>query len=935
KDDDAQPVSLSAAPNPVAEGNSVTVTASLSAPLSSSVTIPLVLTAGTAEAGDYGALASITIAAGQTTATGTISTTEDADYDDETFTVALGTLPASVVAGSPSAVEVRIEDDDEPTPVSLSAAPNPVAEGNSVTVTASLSAPLSSSVTIPLVLTAGTAEAGDYGALASITIAAGQTTATGTISTTEDADYDDETFTVALGTLPASVTAGSPSSVEVRIEDDDEPPPPVVEDDDEPPPVIEDDEEPPPPVSLSVEPTSVAEGNSVTVTASLSAPLSSSVTIPLVLTAGTAEAGDYGTLASITIAAEQTTATGTISTTEDADHDDETFTAALGTLPAPLAAGSPSAVEVRIEDNDTPGIALSTSSLHIRGCGLVAYTIRLLSQPKANVIVTVESDARGVATASPARVVFTAENWNRDRRVTVTPGAGGRASITHWVSSSDPSYDTVRLTRTLRVTVDEAVPASVVAPWQVRFVRSHTAHVLDGIAGRIVAEPKAGAWASQPTGSSRPGGDEDSPASLPVAGTLHRTYGTGTFGADGWRGAAVPGSRSIAVREALAGSSFALTGEKAPDGSVWSVWGRGSWSRFRGRENMLALDGEAWTATVDVDRRRGRSQMGLALSHSLGEGEYGGGTCSGGIESSLTSVVPHAALQVSDRLTLWGALGYGWGAVTFKPDTGFALKADTTFTMAATGMRGGLLAPAENGPALALVSDAMWMRTRSERVPGLAASDSSVTRLRFGLEGSWRVALEGGGHVIPKLEVGARHDGGDAETGAGVELGGGLAWSDPALNLSLDVKGRTLLAHEDGAFENRGVAAGLVFDPSPATERGPSLTLRSSWGGRAEGGLDALFAPAPLKDRIDDEAEARWTTEAAYGLPAFGGRFTGSPHAGFGFSDSAHDYTLGWRLAPADGVNAPDLSFGLKATRRENDRAATEHTVEFKVRTRW
>ncbi|MYG40879.1 MAG: autotransporter outer membrane beta-barrel domain-containing protein [Nitrospira sp. SB0677_bin_15] len=659
------------------------------------------------------------------------------------------------------------------------------------------------------------------------------------------------------------------------------------------------------------------------------------MTIPLVLTAGTAEAGDYGALASITIAAGQTTATGTISTTEDADYDDETFTVALGTLPAPLAAGSPSAVEVRIEDNDTPGIALSTSSLHIRGCGLVAYTIRLLSQPKANVIVTVESDARGVATASPARVVFTAENWNRDRRVTVTPGAGGRASITHWVSSSDPSYDTVRLTRTLRVTVDEAVPASVVAPWQVRFVRSHTAHVLDGIAGRIVAEPKAGAWASQPTGSSRPGGDEDSPASLPVAGTLHRTYGTGTFGADGWRGAAVPGSRSIAVREALAGSSFALTGEKAPDGSVWSVWGRGSWSRFRGRENMLALDGEAWTATVDVDRRRGRSQMGLALSHSLGEGEYGGGTCSGGIESSLTSVVPHAALQVSDRLTLWGALGYGWGAVTFKPDTGFALKADTTFTMAATGMRGGLLAPAENGPALALVSDAMWMRTRSERVPGLAASDSSVTRLRFGLEGSWRVALEGGGHVIPKLEVGARHDGGDAETGAGVELGGGLAWSDPALNLSLDVKGRTLLAHKDGAFENRGFAAGLVFDPSPATEWGPSLTLRSSWGGRAEGGLDALFAPAPLKDRIDDEAEARWTTEAAYGLPAFGGRFTGSPHAGFGFSDSAHDYTLGWRLAPADGVNAPDLSFGLKATRRENDRAATEHTVEFKVRTRW
>ena len=114
-----------------------------------------------------------------------------------------------------------------PTPtVSLSVSPNPVDEGQSVTVTARLSETLSNSVTIPLALASGTAESDDFGTLASITVAGGQMTGTGTIATTDDADEDVETFTVSLGALPSEVTAGSPSSVEVTILDDDFTPPP-------------------------------------------------------------------------------------------------------------------------------------------------------------------------------------------------------------------------------------------------------------------------------------------------------------------------------------------------------------------------------------------------------------------------------------------------------------------------------------------------------------------------------------------------------------------------------------------------------------------------------------------------------------------------------------------------------------------------------------
>ena len=114
----------------------------------------------------------------------------------------------------------------EPRPtVSLSASPNPVDEGSPVTVTATLSQALADDVTIPLTLTAGTAEPDDHGALESVTIAAAATTGTGEVTTTDDADHEDETFTVALGSLPASVAAGMPSSVEVTISDDDPAPP--------------------------------------------------------------------------------------------------------------------------------------------------------------------------------------------------------------------------------------------------------------------------------------------------------------------------------------------------------------------------------------------------------------------------------------------------------------------------------------------------------------------------------------------------------------------------------------------------------------------------------------------------------------------------------------------------------------------------------------
>ncbi len=333
-------------------------------------------------------------------------------------------------------------------------------------------------------------------------------------------------------------------------------------------------------------------------------------------------------------------------------------------------------------------------------------------------------------------------------------------------------------------------------------------------------------------------------------------------------------SHGMTLKEALQGSSFTLTGGRDGSGGTMAFWGRASEGGFDGREGTFSLDGDATTAFLGSDYARGKWLMGLALAQSDGEGDYRDDgiadrpesqTCpgdlehcrdavragDGSVETSLTALLPYASMQATDAIKVWGVLGIGSGEVRLKTEMGGDYRADTDWSMLAAGARGDLIAPPAGGGglALAMTSDALWTRTGSDGTDQLASSDSDATRLRLGLEGSWRIVTAGGGEVVPRLEIGARHDGGDAETGAGIEAGGGLSWHQPQRGLSLDISGRTLVSHDDDDLEDRGFAASVAFDPAPSSGRGLSLNLRQETGGQAEGGLDALFRPETLADR--------------------------------------------------------------------------------------
>ena len=560
-----------------------------------------------------------------------------------------------------------------------------------------------------------------------------------------------------------------------------------------------------------------------------------------------------------------------------------------------------------------------------------------------------------------------------DSRVTVYPGST-RGEF--WVETFDDFHDEGRETLTVVLTeaegaiiADELAIGTIVnsdpmpAAWLARFGRAVAEQALDGIAGRIAAPRTAGMQGmiagqalsfggSTGVGAASPHGSLSGTSLLDRArlslSDIDRLFGDER---------ATDRSRTLSGRDLLLGSRFTLTGERDATGGNLAFWGRAAQSGFDGREGRFSLDGEAMTAMLGADYARDQWLAGMALMRSSGKGggsyadpgsesgaDSGSGRGAGGkVEATLTAAIPYLALQASERVKLWGALGHGVGEVMLKPELGEMLKSDISWSMASLGLRGDLLPTRESpgsesgagGPGLALVSDALWAGTSSEKTRGLAASDSDVTRLRLGLEGSWKAPLEGDASITPKLEMGMRHDGGDAETGFGVELGGGIAWMDPRLGLSLDLSGRALVAHDAGDLENRGFATSLAFDPDPASERGLSFALRQDWGGQAEGGLDALFQADPLSERTGSGSTSgsRWSAEGAYGFPALSGRFISSPHMGIGLATGARDYSLGWRLTPAR--NAPDISFRLKATRRESDGAAPEHTLGFEISARW
>ena len=326
----------------------------------------------------------------------------------------------------------------------------------------------------------------------------------------------------------------------------------------------------------------------------------------------------------------------------------------------------------------------------------------------------------------------------------------------------------------------------------------------------------------------------------------------------------------------------------------------------------------------------------MALAYSEGDGSFTQVEAAGGdLASSLTSVHPYAAYALSDRVRLWGMAGYGSGSLQLRLADQDAMDTDLAMTMGALGIRGSLLEPSrqEGGMQLTVRSDVLWLRMDSAATTGLAATEADVSRLRLVLEGSRPVVLASGGLLIPTLEVGLRHDGGDADKGSGVEVGGSLRYAS-AWGLSIEASVRGLLAHEASDYQEWGASGALRFDPG---RQGLGLTasIAPTWGSAASG-VDRLWGQPQASGLAVDNALAaaaagRLDAELGYGLVALQGRGLLTPYARMALSEGSEQaWHLGARLALAASLNV-----SLEASRRQREGDAAAHELALLATLGW
>ena len=330
-DDDPPTLSLEVSADTLAEGDTVTVTvATGGGAFGTAQTIALTLGGSATEGIDYAiAPASITLAAGATAGTATITVEDDAVVEDaETITITA--RHGTTVIGTRN---ISISRSDTPN-FSLTVSPATIAEGETATVTVATGGAIFGSAQTISLARSGNATAGtDYAiAPASITLAAGATAGTATITVRDDAVVEDaETITI---TARHGTTVIGTRNITISRSDT-------------------------PNFSLTVSPDTIAEGETATVTvATGGAIFGSAQTISLARSGSAAVGTDYAIApASITLAAGATAGSVTISALDDIEVEDaETIT--LAASHGATAAGT---ATVTIARSDQPNFGVTVS----------------------------------------------------------------------------------------------------------------------------------------------------------------------------------------------------------------------------------------------------------------------------------------------------------------------------------------------------------------------------------------------------------------------------------------------------------------------------------------------------------------------------------------------------------------------------------------------
>ena len=548
-----------------------------------------------------------------------------------------------------------------------------------------------------------------------------------------------------------------------------------------------------------------------------------------------------------------------------------------------------------------------------------------------------------------------------DRSVTLTWAAGGNggSAVTGWEytrhanGSWDSDWTTIQNSNaaTTSYTVQNLVNGTTYR-FRVRAVNAVGAGAAsaasDAVTPLVAAGPAAQrlsalneallpeaarAWASGTAAavSARLGrlstGSAPSPAA-PLASLLAR------YGQDAEAG-------EISLREVLGGAEMAGALAQGPAGegfaSAAGTWLSGDHRDLSGGGHALDWDGSASALHLGADAPFGaHRRAGLALSFSEAEFDYTDAGADEAVEGEfkarMTSVHPYVAQSRPDGSGLWALLGYGEGRVEIDDEAAGRQKADSRMKTAAAGVRLRVSPQSAGAPALDLKGEAFSTRLSVDsNDAALQAADADAHRLALALEGSAVLDAGSGSVLAPSAQAGLRWDGGDGETGWGVELGAGVSWTDPVRRLTVAANARTLLAHES-ELDEWGISGVVQLDPD-ARGRGLSFSLRPALGAVESGAVRLWQEGVAMREAGDARPArpaARLDAESGYGMAGPGGGLL-VPFAGLGLDDAGmRRYRLGLRLR-----HRTASALDLEGSYRDTGAGHPEHALSLQWQVYW
>ena len=886
-------------------GNSTAVTALLPSALPTAVTLTVsAAPVNPAVAGDFtlSANRTLTIAAGQTSSTGTVTITavdNVVDAPDKLVTVSATASDGGAL--DPADVTLTIMDDEASPTVTLSLDDASIAEnGGTAQVSAALDHASSEATTVTVTPASG------FYAVASantIAIAAGLTASTGGVTITAvDNNVQDEpnrTTTVTGTAVNSHGVNGVVTGASLTLEDSGTG---AVA-------VTVEDEGAPPTVTLVLEDTSIAEdGGTTTVSARLSRASSEATTITVQAVPGVYTVGAE---AAIVIPAGSTTSPDrvTITAVDNAQRSDSDQTVVVSGVASNVRGAGPlTGARLTVRDDETVSVLLVLESERVSEGETTRVAAQLSRPAPTAVTLTV------VAVAPAAAASFA---LGPARTLTVAAGSTTSAgSVT--IAATDDEIDAPDRTVFVSASVEAGSPVRTPGFTKLTIQDDDGTEAVTDLllpaAARAMADSRATAVRQrlERAGS----GDVSEAPSSALAGLLERH---GPEGVD-WK------------RSLLPQASFALpVGADGGDGGV-VVWGGGDYVDLDGEARGVKWEGEMTSAHLGADRLLANGlRLGLAVSWSEATFDYESRNREVEWELEMTSAQPYLGWTTLGGVDLWVSAGYGSGELDLDRGSGPAQTADADMRLATAGARGPVYA--SDGLEVSLRGEALYARIKvDDNGNGIRGHESNASRLRLAVEVRQERTLASGAMVSPRLELGARHDDGDGETGTGAEVGVGVDYASGRLSAAAGA--RALVANSD--YDEWGADLSLAY-AAGVDGRGLSFRLAPSWGATQSGTAELWESGAKgLSGRrggavAEPELGGRVAAELGYGLKSPLSRGLLTLAAGGEWGEGA---TSVCRLSGTVALDAT-ATLGLELALREPKSGDVERSMMLKTELRF